>query len=165
MHAKDKDAPYYQLNQRHEVAPVDDNVVKADQVKVEFPIFFRYIRMNEIIVSITYFHKKNSFFISKDLKIKITPFIRHGKFVNFERLFEKYEHHCNNNFIKQIPSLLKQKLLRTRQTFKGGVKQAAGTVMGRSAAADFAIEDDDEDERMEGSKGGQAAERPQDHVR
>ena len=165
MHAKDKDAPYYQLNQRHEVAPVDDNVVKADQVKVEFPIFFRYTRMNEIIVSITYFHKKNSFFNSKDLKIKITPFIRHGKFVNFERLFEKYEHHCNNNFIKQIPSLLKQKLLRTRQTFKGGVKQAAGTVMGRSAAADFAIEDDDEDERMEGSKGGQAAERPQDHVR
>ena len=152
MHAKDKDVPYYQHDQRHEVAPADDNVVKTDQVKAEFPIFFRYTRMNDIIVSITYFHKKNSFFNSKDLKIKITPFIRHGKFVNFKRLFEKYEHHCKNNFIKQILSLLKQKFLRTSETFKGRVKQAAGTVMGRSAAAEFAIEDDDDDEKMEGRK-------------
>ena len=50
--------------------------------------------MNEIGVSITYFHKKNSFFNTKDLKIKLAPFIRHGKFVSFKRIFEKYEHHC-----------------------------------------------------------------------
>jgi hypothetical protein len=104
--------------------------------------------MNEVIVSITYFHKKNSFFNSKDLKIKISPFIRHGKFVNFKRLFEKYEHHCKHNFIKQIPSLIKQKFLRTRETLKGGVISAAGTVMGR----EYTIEDDDDDEKMEGRK-------------
>jgi hypothetical protein len=86
---KIRDVPYYQHDQRHEVVPADDNVVKTDQVKAEFPIFFRYTRMNEIIVSITYFHKKNSFFNSKDLKIKITPFIRHGKFVNFQEALRK----------------------------------------------------------------------------
>jgi hypothetical protein len=68
-----KDVPYYQQDKRHEVAPADDNVVKTDQVKAEFLIFFRYTRMNEIIVSITYFHKKNSFFNSKDLKFKSPP--------------------------------------------------------------------------------------------
>jgi len=151
MHAKDRDN-YYLNDQKVEAAPVDDNVVKTDQAKAEIPIFFRYTRMNEIIVSITYFHKKNSFFNSKDLKIKISPFIRHGKFVNFKRLFEKYEHHCKNNFIKQIPSLIKQKFLQTRETLKGGVKQAAGQVMGRGGASEYALEDDDDDEKMEGRK-------------
>ncbi len=89
------------------MAPADDNVVKTEQAKQEFPIFFRYTRMNEIMVSITYFHKKNSFFNSKDLKIKLTPFIRHQKFNTYKRLFEKYENHCKKNFIKQIPSLIK----------------------------------------------------------
>jgi len=27
----------------------------------EFPVFFKYFRMNEISVTITYFHEKNSF--------------------------------------------------------------------------------------------------------
>lgn len=75
--------------------------------------------MNEIGVSITYHHNKNSFFNSKDLKIKIDPFIRHGKFVTFKRIFEKYEHHCKKNFISQIPSLLKQRFLQTRENLKG----------------------------------------------
>lgn len=86
--------------EKTEVAVPDDNIAKNEQAKSEFPIFFRYTRMNEVMVSITYFHKKNSFFNTKDLKIKLTPFIRHGKFVNFKRLYEKYEHHCKKNFIK-----------------------------------------------------------------
>ncbi len=147
MHAKDRDN-YYLNDQKLEVVPAEDNVVKTEQAKAEIPIFFRYTRMNEIIVSITYFHKKNSFFNSKDLKIKISPFIRHGKFVTFKRLFEKYEHHCKNMFIKQIPSLIKQKFLQTRETLKGGVKQAAGQVMGMGDA----MEDDDDDDKMEGRK-------------
>jgi hypothetical protein len=100
-------------DQRIDVPPPEDNVVKTDQqrAKAEFPIFFRYTRFNEIVVSITYFHNKNSFFNTKDLKIKLTPFIRHGKFINFKKLFEKYEQHCKHNFIKQIPSLIKQKFL------------------------------------------------------
>lgn len=96
--------------------------------------------MNEVMVSITYFHKKNSFFNSKDLKIKLTPFIRHGKFVNFKRLFDKYEGHCKKNFIKQIPSLIKQKFLQTRENFKG--------VKGADAVED----DDDDDDKMENRK-------------
>jgi hypothetical protein len=57
-----------------------------------------------------------------------------------------------NNFIKQIPSLIKQKFLQTRETLKGGVKQAAGQVMGRGGASEYALEDDDDDEKMEGRK-------------
>ena len=129
-----------------ETPAADDNIVKtSDKSKTEFPIFFRYTRMNEIIVSITYFHKKNSFFNSKDLKIKITPFIRHGKFVNFKRLFEKYEHHCKHNFIKQIPSLIKQKFLQTRENFTKGEKKA-------SVNGDFIEDDDEDDEKLESKK-------------
>lgn len=87
-------------DEKTEVTTPDEIIAKNEHAKSEFPIFFRYTRMNEVMVSITYFHKKNSFFNTKDLKIKLTPFIRHGKFVNFKRLYEKYEHHCKKNFIK-----------------------------------------------------------------
>ena len=114
--------------------------------------------MNEIMVSITYFHKKNSFFNSKDLKVKLTPFIRHGKFINFKRLFEKYENHCKKNFIKQIPSLLKQKFLQTRENFKGvsGLKAGHHGGGGNGGAgnniADYLQDDDDDDDRIENKK-------------
>lgn len=75
--------------------------------------------MNEIGVSLTYFHDKNSFFNTKDLKIRIIPFIRHAKFVTFKGIFVKYEGHCKKSFISQIPSLLKQKLLYTREKLDG----------------------------------------------
>lgn len=117
----------------------------ASEKKADFPIYFRYTRMNEVMVSITYFHQKNSFFNSKDLKIKLTPFIRHGKFINFKRLFEKYENHCKKNFIKQIPSLLKQKFLQTRENFKG-VRPGGG-----GKGYDDEDEEDDDD-KMENKK-------------
>jgi hypothetical protein len=99
MHT-DENGNYFINDQKFDVAAADDNIPKSDQAKMDFPIFFRYTRINEVVVSITYFHKKNSFFNSKDLKLKLIPFIRHGKFVNFKRLLEKYESHCKNNFIK-----------------------------------------------------------------
>lgn len=54
----------------------------------------------------------------------MAPFIRHGKFVTFKKIFEKYEHHCKKNFISQIPSLIKQKFLQTKENIKGiaGIK-------------------------------------------
>jgi hypothetical protein len=60
----------------------------------EFPIFFRYMRMNDFNVSMTYYHNKSSFLNTKDLKLRIAPFIRHGKFVTFKRIFDKYRNHC-----------------------------------------------------------------------
>lgn len=92
--------------------------------------------MNEIVVSITYFHSKNSFFNTKNLKIKINPFIRHGKFVAFKKIFEKYENHCKKNFISQIPSLLKQRFLKTKENLMGGSK-------------DLEDKEDDDDEQLE----------------
>ncbi|CDW78547.1 UNKNOWN [Stylonychia lemnae] len=92
---------------------------KGQQQK-SFPIFFRYMRMNEINVSITYFQNKNSFFNTKNLKIKMAPFIRHGKFVTFKKIFEKYERHCKQNFISQIPNLIKQRFLQTKENLKVG---------------------------------------------
>ena len=138
------DSSYFMNDQRREIPPQDDNVVKTEQAKQEFPIFFRYTRMNEIMVSITYFHEKNSFFNSKDLKIKLTPFIKHQKFNTFKRLFEKYENQCKKNFIRQIPSLIKQKLLQSREILKGGVRGAVGH--------GDAIDDDEDDEKLENKK-------------
>lgn len=55
--------------------------------------------MNEINIAITYFHEKNSFLNSKDLKIKLAPFISHYKFLPFKKMFDDYESHCKKHFI------------------------------------------------------------------
>jgi hypothetical protein len=40
-------------------------------------MFFKYFRMNEINMKVTYFHEKSSFLNSKDLEVKLSPFISH----------------------------------------------------------------------------------------
>ena len=80
-----------------------------------FPVFFKYFRMNEIQMTITYFHDKNSFLNSKELKVKLTPFISHYKFLPFKKMFDNYEGHCKKVFISQIPNILKQKFLKAKQ--------------------------------------------------
>ena len=55
---------------------------------IDFPVFFKYFRMNEIQMSITYHHEKNSFLNSKDLTVKLTPFISHYKFVPFRKMYD-----------------------------------------------------------------------------
>lgn len=57
---------------------------------IDFPVFFKYFRMNEIQMSITYYHEKNSFLNSKDLTVKLTPFISHYKFVPFRKMYDQY---------------------------------------------------------------------------
>lgn len=64
-----------------------------------FPVFFKYFRMNEINVTITYFHEKNSFLNSKDLHVKLAPFVSHYKFIPFKKMFDQYEGHCKKVFI------------------------------------------------------------------
>jgi hypothetical protein len=81
----------------------------------EFPVFFKYFRMNEISMTITYYHEKNSFLNSKDLRVKLAPFISHYKFLPFKRMFDNYEGHCKKVFISQIPNILKQKFLKAKQ--------------------------------------------------
>ena len=79
---------------------------------VAFPVFFKYFRMNEINMSITYFHEKNSFLNSKDLNIKLSAFTTHYQFMAFKEMFVKYEKHCKSSFINQIPNILTQKFLK-----------------------------------------------------
>lgn len=81
----------------------------------EFPVFFKYFRMNEISMTITYYHEKNSFLNSKDLRVKLAPFISHYKFLPFKKMFDNYEGHCKKAFISQIPNILKQKFLKAKQ--------------------------------------------------
>ena len=78
-------------------------------------MFFKYFRMNEISVTITYFHDKNSFLNSKELRVKLKPFISHYKFLPFKKMFDNYEHHCKKVFISQIPNILKQKFLKAKE--------------------------------------------------
>jgi len=85
----------------------------------EIPIFIRYMRMNEIEVWLTYFHSKSSFINTKELKLKVTPFIRHGKFATPKKIFDKYKSHCKKALVGQIPSILKQKFLMTKQKIDG----------------------------------------------
>ena len=78
-------------------------------------MFFKYFRMNEISMTITYYHEKNSFLNSKDLKVKLAPFISHNKFLPLKKMFDQYESHCKKNFVSKIPNLLKQKFLKAKQ--------------------------------------------------
>jgi len=65
----------------------------------EVPIFIRYMRINEIEVFLTYFHTKGSFINTKDLKLKVTAFIRHDKLATPKRIFDKYKSHCKKALV------------------------------------------------------------------
>ena len=77
-----------------------------------FPIYFRYFRINEIGVSLTYKHSDNSMLNTKNLRIIIKPFIKHSKFVPIAKMLNKYEKFWKKSLIYQIPSIIKQKLLK-----------------------------------------------------
>lgn len=81
----------------------------------ELPVFFKYFRMNEISMNITYFHEERSLLNSKDLTIKLAPYISHYKFLPFKRMFDNYESHCKKVFVSQIPNIIKQKFLQAKQ--------------------------------------------------
>jgi len=66
-------------------------------------------------MTITYFHEKNSFLNSKELRVKLAPFISHYKFLPFKKMFDNYEGYCKKAFISQIPNILKQKFLKAKQ--------------------------------------------------
>jgi hypothetical protein len=83
-----------------------------DEKVVRHPVYFRYFRINEIGVSLTYKHGENSMLNTKNLRIIIKPFIKHGKFITFQKMLSKYEKFCKRSLIYQIPSILKQKLLK-----------------------------------------------------
>jgi hypothetical protein len=83
-----------------------------DQEDVRHPVYFKYFRINEIGVSLTYKHSDSSMLNTKNLRIIIKPFIKQGKFVSFQKMLSKYENFCKKSLIYQIPSILKQKLLK-----------------------------------------------------
>ncbi|CAI2377773.1 unnamed protein product [Moneuplotes crassus] len=76
------------------------------------PVFFRYFSINEICVVLTYKHSESSWLNTKNLRITIKPFIKNAKFMTFARMLAKYEKFCKKNLIKQLPSIIKQKILK-----------------------------------------------------
>lgn len=84
---------------------------KNDQT-VRYPVFFRYFRINEIGVSLTYKHSNNSWLNTKNLRIVIKPFIKHCKFITLQKMLSKYESFCKKSLIYQLPSIIKQKILK-----------------------------------------------------
>jgi hypothetical protein len=85
---------------------------KKPEDQSAYPVYFRYFRINEIAVALTYKHKESSLLNTKNLRIIIKPFIKHGKFVTFAKMVSKFEHFCNRSLIYQIPSIIKQKILK-----------------------------------------------------
>jgi len=70
-------------------------------------VFLKIFKMNEINVTITYFHEKNSFLNSRDLRFKLAPFMSRCKFLPLKQVFDHYEKHCKKSFVSQIPNILK----------------------------------------------------------
>lgn len=52
----------------------------AKQEDKEFQSFFRYLRINEIQVQITYIHSPRSSLNVHQMPLRLNPFIIHGKF-------------------------------------------------------------------------------------
>ena len=84
----------------------------TEDTVVRHPVYFRYFRINEIGVSLTYKHSESSMLNTKNLRIVIKPFIKHSRFVTFQKMLTKYEKFWKKSLIYQIPSILKQKLLK-----------------------------------------------------
>ena len=84
--------------------------------------------MNEISVQITYFHKKNSWLNITNLKLKMPPYISHGKFHTMRKTLDFYEKFCRSNFIKQIPSLLRQNTMKAKEVVKEVIHHESGNL-------------------------------------
>lgn len=59
--------------------------IKPKQDKEEsfrHPMYFRYFRINEIGVALTYKHSENSLLNTKNLRITIKPFLKHCKYIH-----------------------------------------------------------------------------------
>jgi len=54
----------------------------------EFPVFMRYVRMNEVTIQITYHHKVNNPLNITDFTLKLPPLIIHDTFVPFRKTLE-----------------------------------------------------------------------------
>ena len=65
-----------------------------DEQNIRHPVYFRYFRINEIGVSLTYKHSESSWLNTKNLRIIIKPFIKHGKFITMAKMLDKYESFC-----------------------------------------------------------------------
>ena len=65
-----------------------------DDQNIRHPVYFRYFRINEIGVSLTYKHSESSWLNTKNLRIVIKPFIKHGKFITMAKMLDKYESFC-----------------------------------------------------------------------
>lgn len=83
-----------------------------DEGGAKHPVFFRYFRINEIGVEVTYKHKESSMLNTKNLRITVKPFIRHSNFMTFPKMLAKYENFCKKSMVYQIPSIIKQKWLK-----------------------------------------------------
>lgn len=108
----------HDINSRAQVLAIGvqkNSTMRNAMVVHEFPVFFKYFRMNEISMNITYFHEERSLLNSKDLTIKLAPYISHYKFLPFKRMFDNYESHCKKVFVSQIPNIIKQKFLQAKQ--------------------------------------------------
>ena len=96
--------------------------------------------MNEVAVNITYYHKKNHLLNIKEFKLKLPPLISHGTFMTYRETLISYEKHCKRNFISQIPSLLKKKVL--------GFKSAVGSVGAAVRSGDKQSDQETKDEEQ-----------------
>ena len=88
-----------------------------------FPNFFRYMRINEIQVQISYYHAPTHIANIKNFQLKMPAFISHGTFTTFRKALESYERHSKRNFISQIPNLIGRKFLQMREKVKDNMKE------------------------------------------
>ena len=78
-----------------------------DDQNIRHPVYFRYFRINEIGVSLTYKHSESSWLNTKNLRIVIKPSIKHGKFMTMTKMLDKYESFVNKSLVYQLPSIIK----------------------------------------------------------
>ena len=74
-----------------QVTPVKEEIIQkrtndGEKDQLQFRSFFRYLRINEIRVNLTYIHSKSSRLNVSNMDVRLAPFIKHGKFQTLQQV-------------------------------------------------------------------------------
>lgn len=104
-----------QFKKQEKKSKKEATVSQKDQ---QFQSFFRYLRINEIQVQITYIHSKKSTLNVHNMNLRLQPFIIHGKFQTMQQVLNEYEKHCKRRVLSQTPNLINHLIFKVKEQVK-----------------------------------------------
>ena len=83
-----------------------DTANKQNEVSVDYPIYFKHVRINECKLNVSFFFSDGSPWNLKEAKVKFTEFEKKEKFYSSNTLIYRLIHHLKMMGIKNVGNVL-----------------------------------------------------------